>query len=41
LLGSQVGHGAIGAIGGAIVANMLGGDKKEYVLAQIPLSFSY
>jgi hypothetical protein len=27
MLGHQVGHGGLGAIGGAIAANLLGGDK--------------
>ena len=27
LLGGKAGHGVLGAIGGAVVANMLGGDK--------------
>jgi hypothetical protein len=29
LLGHQAGHGMLGAIGGAVVANMLGGDKDK------------
>jgi len=31
LLGHQVGHGALGAIGGALAANLIGGGDK-YVL---------
>merc|ERR1711981_819910 len=29
LLGHQAGHGMLGALGGAVVANMLGGDKDK------------
>ena len=28
-LGHQAGHGMLGALGGAVVANMLGGDKDK------------